>query len=167
MVGQWTTHAIEQTEAAGQRATDLKRKETAELVSKTAVVGDVVAMFTHDDVTPRRTFWLADIVSPATKVSTSGGITCGESGMHFNKNDEVVTVKYWDRIGLAPEHDNVFHRSDPREYIIPTRGLRKGKIQLVKAATQSRVRSALERFEFTADDCADLHKTINEICKDE
>ena len=135
-------------------------------------MGDFVATWTSEDVTSRRQYWVGQVTHVPFHVGTKGGITCASSGQHFKEakgdtpGEHVLRVKWLDRVGLAEEHDCIFHALHPEEYIVHVSTLRAGKLTL-GAPIAAPTRHGRVRMTLPASEHARIMRAIEQEFKDE
>ena len=83
----------------------------------------------------------------------------------MQKGEHVFHVAYLDNIGLAPEHDRTYHKSDACEYILRCATLRFVR-GLALEPTQDGG-TTLPRFTLPAETHAKIMHVIDEVCHDE
>ena len=85
----------------------------------------------------------------------------------MQKGERVFHVAYLDNIGLNPEHDRTYHKSDAREYILRCATLRFVRGLALEPAQGGTARTTLPRFTLPAETHAQIMHVIDEVCHDE
>ena len=117
LIGGWEERTIEATGGTGVALQlQARRKCSERCATEIESEGQIVAMFTNTDVTDRRKYWLGTVTKMPYKCSRP--TLCPSSGEQMQKGERVFHVAYLDNIGLNPEHDRTYHKSDAREYIL-------------------------------------------------
>ena len=170
--GTWVDRTVSVSEQPGIAALSAFRKLKSEQIAAAAEVGDFVATWTSEDVTSRRQYWVGQVTHVAFNVGTKGGITCSSSGQHFNEargdtpGEHVLKVRWLDRVGLAAQHDCIFHTLHTEEYIVHVSTLRAGKIEMGQPAA-SPTRNARPRLTLSGSEHARIMHAIEKEFKDE
>ena len=167
LIGGWEERTIEATGGTGVALQlQARRKCSERCATEIESEGQIVAMFTNTDVTDRRKYWLGTVTKMPYKCSRP--TLCPSSGEQMQKGEHVFHVAYLDNIGLAPEHDRTYHKSDAREYILRCATLRFVRgLALEPTQDGGIARTTLPRFTLPAETHAKIMHVIDEVCHDE
>lgn len=169
--GTWADRVVTASAEPGVAALSAFRKTASEQIAEGIEVGDYVATWTSEDVTSRRQYWLGKVTHKPFNVggieAQKDGLTCPGSGHFFkphrgdSEGEHVFRVQWLDRVGLAAEHDCVFHALHDDEYIVHVSTLRAGKVNM-GAAQLAPTRTGRARMTLSPEE----HKRITDVITD-